>query len=137
LDDALRRVAGGLIFGPISDHLGRVLVLTGPILLFGSVYPLPALRRGPRLLAIGFLSNFRGLGLGASSEAAGFCYGGWPSRKARPASSYVGWWGGTPDLRAAFVTPRSFREWLAGMFLVGNRPRDRRVYRTARPATSR
>src|SRR6266849_5048734 len=58
----LGAVAGGLIFGPISDHLGRVRVLTWTILLFAVFTGLCAVAQGYYQLA--FFRTFAGLGLG-------------------------------------------------------------------------
>src|SRR5260370_33329037 len=54
-------VAGGLILGTMSDHFGRVRVLTGTILIFAGFTGLCALAQGYWYLAISRL--IAGLGL--------------------------------------------------------------------------
>jgi MFS family permease len=118
----LGAVAGGLIFGPMSDHLGRVKVLTWTILIFALFTGLCALARGYwdlvayRTIAGVGLGGEYGIGMALAAEA-------WPSSKRARASSYVmvGWHGGV--LLAAFVTAMLLPVigW-RGMFLLGILP---------------
>src|SRR5215472_8850231 len=115
-------VAGGLIFGTLSDHFGRIRVLTWTILVFAAFTGLCAFARGYwdlaafRLLAGLGLGGEFGIGMTLAAEA-------WPSSKRARVSSYValGWQAGV--LLAALITP-----WLLprigwrGMFLVGLAP---------------
>jgi len=115
----LGAVAGGLIFGPISDHLGRVRVLTWTILLFAVFTGLCAVAQGYYQLA--FFRTFAGLGLGGEfGIGMALATEAWPASKRARASSYVmvGWHAGV--LLAAFVTPALLPAigW-RGMFLVG------------------
>src|SRR3979409_504333 len=118
----LGAVAGGLIFGSLSDHLGRIRVLTWTILVFAAFTGLCALARDYRDLtffrAIGGLGRGGefGIGMALATEA-------WPASKRARASSYVmlGWHGGV--LLAAFVTAMLLPVigW-RGMFLLGILP---------------
>jgi MFS family permease len=118
----LGAVAGGLIFGPMSDHLGRVKVLTWTILIFALFTGLCASARGYwdlvayRTIAGVGLGGEYGIGMALAAEA-------WPSSKRARASSYVmvGWHGGV--LLAAFVTAMLLPVigW-RGMFLLGILP---------------
>jgi MFS family permease len=118
----LGAVAGGLIFGAMSDHFGRIKVLTWTILLFAGFTGLCAVARGYWDLAIyrmiaglGLGGEF-GIGMALAAEA-------WPASKRARVSSYValGWQMGV--LLAAFVTPMLLPVigW-RGMFLVGLLP---------------
>jgi len=107
----LGAVAGGLIFGTMSDHFGRIRVLTWTILIFAVLTGLCALARGywdlvvyRTIAGVGLGGEF-GIGMALAAEA-------WPASKRARASSYVmvGWHGGV--LLAAFVT----------MFLLGILP---------------
>ena len=97
-------VAGGVIFGTLSDHFGRIHVLTWTILVFACFTGLCALARGCwdlaayRLLAGLGLGGEFGVGMALAAEA-------WPASKRARASSYValGWQSGV--LLAALVTP--------------------------------
>jgi len=99
----LGAVAGGLVFGTVSDHLGRIKVLTWTILIFAVFTGLCALARGYwdlvayRAIAGVGLGGEYGIGMALAAEA-------WPSVKRARASSYVmvGWHGGV--LLAASVT---------------------------------
>src|SRR5215468_10426865 len=115
-------VAGGLIFGAMSDHFGRIKVLTWTILIFAGFTGLCALARGYwdlaayRMLAGFGLGGEFGIGMALAAEA-------WPpSRRAR-VSCYValGWQAGV--LVAAFATPVLLPAvgW-RGMFLLGLLP---------------
>ena len=118
----LGAVAGGLIFGTLSDHLGRIKVLTWTILIFAVFTGLCALARGYwdlvayRTIAGVGLGGEYGIGMALAAEA-------WPSGKRARASSYVmvGWHGGV--LLAAFVTAMLLPVigW-RGMFLLGILP---------------
>jgi len=115
-------VAGGLIFGTLSDHFGRIRVLTWTILVFAAFTGLCAFARGYwdlaafRLLAGLGLGGEFGIGMALAAEA-------WPASKRARVSSYValGWQSGV--LLAALVTPMLLPliGW-RGMFLVGFLP---------------
>jgi len=115
-------VAGGVIFGTLSDHFGRIRVLTWTILVFAAFTGLCGLARGYwdlavyRLVAGLGLGGEFGIGMALAAEA-------WPARKRARASSYVaiGWQSGV--LLAALVTPILLpRIGWRGMFLVGLMP---------------
>src|SRR5260370_1519016 len=97
-------VAGGLVFGTLSDHFGRIRVLTWTILIFAVFTGLCAFARGYwdlvayRIIAGLGLGGEFGIGMTLAAEA-------WPASKRARASSYValGWQGGV--LLAALVTP--------------------------------
>jgi MFS family permease len=115
-------VAGGLIFGPMSDHFGRIRVLTWTILIFAAFTGLCALARSYwdlvacRILAGLGLGGEYGIGMSLAAEA-------WPASKRARVSSYValGWQIGV--LLAAWVTPLLLPAigW-RGMFAVGLLP---------------
>src|SRR5882762_6624736 len=118
----LGAVAGGLIFGTLSDHFGRITVLTWTILIFATFTGLCALARGywdlvayRAVVGVGLGGEF-GIGMALAAEA-------WPASKRARASSYVmlGWHGGV--LLAAFVTAMLLPVigW-RGMFLLGILP---------------
>ncbi len=97
-------VVGGLIFGMLSDRLGRVRVLTWSIVLFAVFTGLCALAQGywdlltyRAIAGIGLGGEF-GIGMALVAEA-------WPASKRARATSYVGlgWQFGV--LTAALVTP--------------------------------
>jgi MFS family permease len=115
-------VAGGVIFGTMSDHFGRIRVLTWTILIFAVFTGLCAFARGYwdlvayRILAGLGLGGEYGIGMALAAEA-------WPASKRARASSYVGlgWQAGV--LLAAWVTPMLLPVigW-RGMFAVGLLP---------------
>jgi MFS family permease len=115
-------VAGGLIFGAMSDHFGRIRVLTWTILIFAVFTGLCAFAQGYwdlvayRVIAGLGLGGEFGIGMTLAAEA-------WPASKRARASSYVslGWQSGV--LLAALVTPvlLPIIGW-RGMFLVGLLP---------------
>ncbi len=115
-------VAGGLVFGTLSDHFGRIRVLTWTILIFAVFTGLCAFARGYwdlvayRIIAGLGLGGEFGIGMTLAAEA-------WPASKRARASSYValGWQGGV--LLAALVTPVLLPVigW-RGMFIVGLLP---------------
>lgn len=118
----LGAVAGGLIFGTVSDHFGRIKVLTWTILIFAVFTGLCALARGywdlvvyRAVAGVGLGGEF-GIGMALAAEA-------WPASKRARASSYVmvGWHGGV--VLAAFVTAMLLPVigW-RGMFLLGVLP---------------
>lgn len=118
----LGAVTGGLIFGAMSDHLGRIRLLTWTILVFAVFTALCAFARGYRDLVayrtvagLGLGGEF-GIGMALATEA-------WPASKRARASSYVmvGWHSGV--LLAAFLTPilLPLIGW-RGMFLLGILP---------------
>ncbi|MBM2609568.1 MFS transporter [Pasteurella multocida] len=112
-------VAGGIIFGALSDKYGRVRVLTWTIVLFAVFTGLCAFVQGywdlliyRTIAGIGLGGEF-GIGMALAAEA-------WPARHRAKASSYValGWQVGV--LGAALLTPLLLPHigW-RGMFLVG------------------
>jgi len=115
-------VLGGFIFGTLSDHFGRIRVLTWTILIFAVFTGLCAFARGYwqlvacRVIAGLGLGGEFGIGMTLAAEA-------WPASKRARASSYVslGWQSGV--LMAALVTPMLLPiiGW-RGMFLVGLLP---------------
>ena len=97
-------VVGGVVFGTLADHLGRVRVLTWTIVLFAVFTGLCALAQTyGQLLAfrtiagLGLGGEF-GIGMTLAAEA-------WPASRRARVSSYVGlgWQAGV--LAAAVVTP--------------------------------
>jgi benzoate transport len=115
-------VAGGLIFGTLSDYYGRVRMLTWTILLFAVFTGLCALAQGfgdllfyRTVAGIGLGGEF-GIGMALVAEA-------WPAEQRARASSYVGlgWQAGV--LAAALLTPLLLPliGW-RGMFAVGLLP---------------
>lgn len=120
-------VLGGIVFGMLSDRLGRVKVLTWSIVLFAVCTGLCALAQGfwdllaYRLLAgIGLGGEF-GIGMALVTEA-------WPAAKRARAASYVGlgWQAGV--LAAALLTPLLLPTigW-RGMFAIGLLPASLRL----------
>lgn len=112
-------VAGGLIFGALSDRYGRIRVLTWTIVLFAVFTGLCAFAQGywdllvyRTIAGIGLGGEF-GIGMALAAEA-------WPAKHRARASSYValGWQAGV--LGAALLTPLLLPTigW-RGMFLVG------------------
>jgi MFS family permease len=112
-------VIGGLVFGILSDRLGRVRVLTWTIVLFALFTGMCALAQGywdllfyRTVAGVGLGGEF-GIGMALVAEA-------WPAAKRARASSYVGigWQSGV--LAAAIVTPILLPVigW-RGMFVVG------------------
>jgi MFS family permease len=93
-------VAGGMVFGMLSDYVGRVKVLTWTIVLFGVFTGLCALAQGywdllayRTIAGLGLGGEF-GIGMALVAEA-------WPAHMRARVSSYVG------------------LGWQAGMFAVG------------------
>lgn len=115
-------VVGGVIFGTMSDHFGRIRVLTWTILIFAVFTGLCAFARGYwdlvayRVIAGLGLGGEFGIGMALATES-------WPASKRARASSYValGWQAGV--LLAALVTPVLLPVigW-RGMFAVGLLP---------------
>jgi len=112
-------VVGGFIFGTLSDHFGRIRVLTWTILIFAVFTGLGSVSTGywdlityRTVAGIGLGGEF-GIGMALAAEA-------WPASKRARASSYValGWQMGV--LLAALVTPLLIPliGW-RGMFAVG------------------
>ena len=112
-------VVGGLVFGLLSDRLGRIRVLTWTIVVFAVFTGLCAIAHSywdlliyRALAGLGLGGEF-GIGMALAAEA-------WPAAKRAQASSYVGlgWQFGV--LAAALVTPALLPiiSW-RGMFLVG------------------
>lgn len=115
-------VAGGIVFGALSDRYGRVRVLTWTIMLFAVFTGMCAFARGywdllayRTVAGIGLGGEF-GIGMALAAEA-------WPASTRTRASSYValGWQCGV--LCAALVTPALLPliGW-RGMFIVGVLP---------------
>lgn len=112
-------VCGGIIFGSLSDHFGRVRVLTWTILVFAVFTGLCAFAQGywdllvyRTIAGIGLGGEF-GIGMALAAEA-------WPAKHRARVSSYValGWQAGV--LLAALLIPLLLPHlgW-RGMFLVG------------------
>ncbi|MFT3799927.1 MAG: MFS transporter [Burkholderiaceae bacterium] len=115
-------VAGGIVFGALSDRFGRVRVLAWTIMLFAVFTGLCAFAQGYRdllvyrtIAGVGLGGEF-GIGMALAAEA-------WPARYRARVSSYValGWQVGV--LGAALLTPLLLPliGW-RGMFLVGVLP---------------
>ena len=97
-------VAGGLIFGVLSDYFGRVRMLTWTILIFAVFTGLCALAQGytdlliyRTIAGIGLGGEF-GIGMALVAEA-------WPASQRARASSYVGLGWQLGVLAAALLTP--------------------------------
>jgi MFS family permease len=112
-------VIGGLVFGMLSDRLGRVRVLTWTILIFAVCTGLCALAQGywsllafRTLAGLGLGGEF-GIGMALVAEA-------WPASKRARVSSYVGLGWQVGVLAAAIVTPilLPIIGW-RGMFAIG------------------
>ena len=112
-------VAGGIIFGALSDRFGRIRVLTWTIILFAVFTGLCAFAQGywdllvyRTIAGIGLGGEF-GIGMALAAEA-------WPAKLRARATSYValGWQCGV--LGAALLTPLLLPMigW-RGMFMVG------------------
>lgn len=112
-------VIGGIVFGMLSDRLGRVRVLTWTIVLFAVFTGMCALSQGywdllayRTIAGVGLGGEF-GIGMALVAES-------WPASMRGRASSYVGlgWQGGV--LAAALLTPILLPVigW-RGMFAVG------------------
>lgn len=115
----LGAVAGGLVFGQLSDRYGRVKMLSVCILVFSLFTGLCSIAQGYwDLLAY---RTFAGFGLGGEfGIGMALIAETWPANKRNRASSYVGmgWQAGV--LAAALLTPLLLPHigW-RGMFLVG------------------
>lgn len=112
-------VAGGIIFGALSDRYGRIRVLTWTIVLFAVFTGMCAFAQGfwdlltyRTIAGIGLGGEF-GIGMALAAEA-------WPASKRARVSSYValGWQSGV--LLASLLTPLLLPHigW-RGMFLLG------------------
>jgi MFS family permease len=118
----LGAVAGGIIFGVLSDYYGRIRVLSWTILLFAVFTGLCAVAQGYwdlvfyRTVAGFGLGGEFGIGMALAAEA-------WPASQRARVSSYVGlgWQSGV--LAAALITPLLLPiiGW-RGMFMVGILP---------------
>src|SRR5882724_1696571 len=115
-------VAGGILFGMLSDYYGRVRVLTWTILLFAVFTGLCALAQGywdllvyRTIAGLGLGGEF-GIGMALVAEA-------WPASKRARVSSYVGLGWQLGVLAAAIVTPLLLPVigW-RGMFAIGILP---------------
>ncbi|QKJ89236.1 MFS transporter [Paramixta manurensis] len=115
-------VIGGVVFGQLSDKLGRVRVLTFTILMFSVFTGLCAIAQGywdlliyRTLAGVGLGGEF-GIGMALIAEV-------WPANKRNRASAWVGIGWQLGVLLAAFITPflLPIIGW-RGMFLVGLLP---------------
>jgi benzoate transport len=115
-------VIGGIVFGMLSDRIGRVRVLTWTIVLFAVFTGLCALAQGywdlllyRTIAGIGLGGEF-GIGMALVAEA-------WPAAKRARVSSYVGLGWQLGVLAAAIVTPMLLPVigW-RGMFAIGILP---------------
>lgn len=118
----LGAVAGGIVFGALSDRFGRVRVLTWTIMLFAIFTGLCAFAQGfwdllayRTIAGIGLGGEF-GIGMALAAEA-------WPASKRARVSSYVALGWQSSVLLAALVTPFLLKSigW-RGMFAVGVLP---------------
>lgn len=112
-------VAGGLLFGLLSDRFGRVRTLSWSILVFAVFTGLCAFARNYQELLL--YRSFAGLGLGGEfGLGMALVAETWPAEKRARACSYVGigWQAGV--LAAALLTPLLLPHigW-RGVFLVG------------------
>ncbi len=112
-------VAGGILFGMLSDYYGRVRVLTWTILLFAVFTGLGAMAQGYWDLLV--YRTIAGLGLGGEfGIGMTLVAETWPARHRARGCAYValGWQAGV--LAAALATPVLLPSigW-RGMFLVG------------------
>jgi MFS family permease len=112
-------VIGGIVFGMLSDRLGRVRVLTWTIVIFAVFTGACALAQGywdlllyRTLAGVGLGGEF-GIGMALVAEA-------WPASKRARASSYVGLGWQLGVLAAAIMTPIMLPliGW-RGMFAIG------------------
>ncbi len=115
-------VVGGFVFGTLSDHLGRVRVLTWTIVLFAVFTGLCALAQNYGQLIV--FRTIAGLGLGGEfGIGMTLAAEAWPASKRARASAYVGlgWQAGV--LAAVLVTPVLLPHigW-RGMFALGVLP---------------
>jgi MFS family permease len=115
-------VAGGILFGTLSDYVGRVRVLTWTILVFALFTGLCALATGYRDLLI--YRTIAGVGLGGEfGIGMALAAESWPAALRARVSSYVGlgWQAGV--LLAAVATPLLLPTigW-RGMFTLGLAP---------------
>lgn len=115
-------VFGGVLFGMLSDRLGRVRVLTWTIVLFAVFTGLCALAQGYWDLL--FYRTIAGIGLGGEfGIGMALVAESWPASKRARASSYVGIGWQLGVLAAALLTPLLLPAigW-RGMFAVGVLP---------------
>jgi MFS family permease len=97
-------VIGGLVFGMLSDRIGRVKVLTWTIVIFAVFTGLCALSQGYWDLV--FYRTCAGIGLGGEfGIGMALVAEAWPSSKRARASSYVGLGWQLGVLAAALLTP--------------------------------
>lgn len=115
-------VAGGILFGMLSDRFGRIRVLTWTILLFAVFTGLCAFAQGywdllayRTVAGLGLGGEF-GIGMALVAEA-------WPASRRARASSYVGlgWQAGVLAAGLATVFLKPLIGW-RGMFLLGLLP---------------
>jgi len=118
----LGAVVGGIVFGTMSDHFGRIRVLTWTILIFAVFTGFCGLARGywdlvayRTLAGLGLGGEF-GIGMALAAEA-------WPASRRARVSSYVGLGWNIGVLLAALVTPQLLPivGW-RGMFFLGLLP---------------
>ena len=115
-------VVGGVLFGILSDHVGRIRVLTWTILIFAIFTGLCAVATGYRDLLV--YRTIAGLGLGGEfGIGMALAAESWPAHLRARVSSYVGlgWQAGV--LLAALATPVLLPVigW-RGMFAIGILP---------------
>jgi MFS family permease len=112
-------VIGGILFGTLSDRVGRVRVLTWTIVVFAIFTGLCALAQNYAQLTV--LRTIAGLGLGGEFGIGMTLVAEvWPASKRARVSAYVGLGWQTGVLAAALVTPALLPliGW-RGMFAVG------------------
>jgi benzoate transport len=115
-------VIGGVVFGMLSDRIGRVRVLTWTIVLFAVFTGMCALAQGYWDLLI--YRTIAGLGLGGEfGIGMALVAEAWPASKRARVSSYVGLGWQLGVLTAAIVTPLLLPVigW-RGMFAIGLLP---------------
>jgi MFS family permease len=115
-------VVGGLVFGILSDYLGRVRVLTWSIVVFAVFTGLTAISQS--YLEIAAFRFIAGVGLGAEfGIGMTLAAEAWPARLRARATSLVGlgWQSGV--LVAAFVAPAVIAHWgWRALFAIGVAP---------------
>jgi len=112
-------VIGGVAFGTLSDHFGRVRVLTWTIVLFALFTGLCALAQNYAQLIV--FRTLAGLGLGGEfGIGMTLVAEAWPASKRARVSAYVGLGWQTGVLAAVLVTPALLPHigW-RGMFALG------------------
>ena len=114
----LGAVTGGIIFGTVSDHFGRIKVLTWTIVIFAVFTGLCGLAQGYWDLVA--YRTFAGVGLGGEfGIGMALAAESWPDSKRARASSYVGlgWQAGVCTRRLLRERRRDAGGWQAGVLL--------------------